>query len=452
MGEGGLFGDVFGSPEMREVFSDRGLVQRWLDAEAALARAEAKVGLVPADVAEEISAQANAAEFDLDALREARNVADHPLIPTVHALTAKCTPRASGYVHWGATSQDIMDTGAVLQLREALVLLEQDLRALGTAVGDLARAHRATPAVGRTHGQHAVPITFGLKAASWLTEVDRHLVRLVELRPRVLVGQLGGAAGTLASLGEAGIRVRQAFCDELGLARPSCAWHSARDGLVEAVLWMSLLAGTCSRIAREFMQLQRSEIAEVEEAQPRGKIGSSTMPQKRNPMTAEEIIAAARLARSMAAPALEIQVGEHERDMSSWGSEWWLLPQAGILTHGALSRTVGLVDQAIVRPEAMRRNLDMLGGLPLAEAVMMRLAPTLGRGPAHELLHDLAREVAESGADFVQLLRNNTVVGGIVTEEQLTEILDPMNYLGSAIADVDATVCSYEGRWGAPRS
>jgi 3-carboxy-cis,cis-muconate cycloisomerase len=445
-GEGGLFGDVFSTREMREVFDDAGLVQSWLDVERALAEAQADVGLIPKDVAAAIATECDVEKFDLVELRQLREVADHPLVPTVWALADHCPPEVGGYVHWGATTQDIMDTGTVLQIRAGLAILESRLWKLTEAVARQVHEHRGTLMAGRTHGQHAVPITFGFKAASWLFEAMTDLERLSGIRQRVLVVQFAGASGTLASLGADGAAVRSALAKRLALGERPISWHSSRDALVDTVAWIGLVAGLCERIAQEVIALQRTEISEVEEAQPAGKVGSSTMPQKRNPMTAEGIVATARMARAMIAPAFEILVGEHERDMSTWESEWDLLPRAFERVDGALRRTVWLVETLRVDPVAMRRNLDGTGGLIAAEAVMMRLAHDMGRQRAHDLIHSIATASVERQVAFRDLLVADDQVLSALGADGIAAALDPTRYLGTAVDDADAVLAEYRHR------
>jgi 3-carboxy-cis,cis-muconate cycloisomerase len=445
-GDGGLFGDVFSTKEMREIFDDAGLVQSWLDVEGALALAQADVGLIPKAAADAIVAECKVEKFDLAELRRLREIADHPLVPTVWALAARCSPEVGGYVHWGATTQDIMDTGAVLQIRRALAILESRLQNLCAAIAQLVDEHQETVMAGRTHGQHAVPITFGFKVASWLFEAMTDLERLAAIKERVLVVEFAGASGTLASVGSHGAAIRSALGKQLGLGERPISWHASRDAFVETVAWIGLVAGLCERIAQEVIALQRTEIAEVEESQPAGKVGSSTMPQKRNPMTAEGIVATARMARSMIAPAFETLAGEHERDMSTWESEWDLLPRAFERADGALNRTVWLVETLRVDSERMRWNLDVTGGLIVAEAVMMRLAEEVGRQRAHDLVHAITTAAVEQKVAFRDLLAANEHVLAGLGVDGIASALDPTSYLGTAVDDAVRVLVEYRRR------
>ena len=452
-GPDALFADRFGTPEMFEIFSDRRMVQGWLDAEVALALAEAALGLIPDEAARTIRSTADASRFDIATLREGIATTDHPLVSTVWNFAEACGPEAGRYVHWGATTQDIMDTGLVLQLREALTVVDSRLEALMGCAAALVDRERATVMAGRTHGQQALPITFGLKAAIWLDELLRHDVRLRQMRPRLLVGQLGGAAGTLAALGRHGMAVQRGFCAYLGLAVPVVAWHTARDSLAELASVMSMLAATCSRIAGEVVQLQRTEIAELEERQDAGNVGSSTMPHKRNPMTSEGIIATERLVRRSVETALGGMSGEHERDMSTWQSEWLWIPELLILLDATVARTGEVLAGLRVRRDRMLENLELTEGLLMSEAVMIALGEQLGRQAAHDLLHEMAMEVSQSDRSFESALMESTsVVDAVGGADRLRELLNPASYLGASDEMIDDVLRRYRSRPGAPGS
>ncbi|MGB7120241.1 MAG: adenylosuccinate lyase family protein, partial [Bradyrhizobium sp.] len=279
-----LFRDAFGTPGMREVFSDRTLIGRYVEVEIALAKAEAKCGVIPVEAADAIARQADASGLDLDVLRQETDNVGYPILPLVHQIAKQCGD-AGRYVHWGATTQDIMDTAVVLQLREGLRLIEADISSLRRTLADLSRRHRDTPMAGRTHLQQALPITFGYKTSIWLAMFDRHAERLQQLKPRLFVGQFAGAAGTLASLGDKGFDVQQALCEELGLGVPVSTWHVARDGFAEAINWLALVTGSLGKIALDIMIMASTEFAEVYEPFVKGRGASSTMPQKRNPIS-----------------------------------------------------------------------------------------------------------------------------------------------------------------------
>jgi 3-carboxy-cis,cis-muconate cycloisomerase len=426
-----LLGDFFGTPAMRAVFDSRALLQAWLDVELALAEAQADCGVIPSDAVAAIRSAARADAYDLEQLRAENTATQHPLVPLVRALTSAAGD-AGRYVHYGATTQDIMDTACVLQVRNALDLLTVDLDAIRAALGVLATTYADTPMAGRTHGQHAVPITFGLKVAVWLDELDRDAERLQACRARVLIGQLAGAAGTLATLGDAAPAVRKAFCNRLGLGEPRSPWHVARDGLAELVSCLALLAGSLERIALEIVRLQSTEVGEAAEPLTPGHVGSSTMPQKRNPHACELAAAACKLLRGLAPVMTASMAGEHERDMAAWAVEWMLIPQAMILASGALGGLRPVAEGLEVDAARMRANLELTGGGIMAEAVMMAAAPVLGRDRAHHELMRLARDASAQGAPLGEVAAADSAFSAALGADALAAALDPAHYLGES--------------------
>ena len=437
-----LFGDQFSTPAMRAVFSDGNTLQTWLDTEAALARAEAAAGIIPKAAAKEIARVARAGLYDLAALKREMDRTKHPIMPLVRAMAAKCRGSAGEYVHWGATTQDIMDTGTVLQLKGAFAEIDAGLEALERALARLARKHRATPMAGRTHGQQALPITFGYKLAVWLAEVRRHRERLSQCRPRVLVGQFAGAVGTLASLGNKGMAVQARMMRELGLGVPEICWHTARDGFAEAASILALAAGTCGKIANEVCVLQRTEIGELEEPNLEGNVGSSTMPHKRNPATSETIVALSRAVAGCVGPALAGLVAEHERYKIGLQAEREFMPRLCCMTDAAIRKTTAVVAGLVVNKAAMRRNLDATRGLLLSEAVMMRLAQSIGRQKAHDVVHHACAEVLDNGVPLIEALRKAPAVRKALTERQIRALLDPEAYTGLSTAFVDKVLAA----------
>jgi 3-carboxy-cis,cis-muconate cycloisomerase len=432
-----LYRDMFGTAPMRAVFSDEGFLERCLEVEAALARAQAGLGLIPKTAASEITAKAKSPVLDLERLKRETEVVGYPILPLVRQLAAACTGDAGGYVHWGATTQDIMDSALVLQLRAALELAEGDLGEVSAALAALARRHRDTPMAGRTHLQQALPVTFGFKAAVWRAPIERHRERLAQLRPRVLVGQFGGAAGTLASLGEDGLAVRAALMRELGLAEPAITWHVARDGVAEAVLFAGLVTGSLAKIATDVMLMMATELGEAFEPFEHGRGGSSTMPQKRNPISSELIVACAKLARQHGALMLDAMVQDFERATGPWHAEWIAVPESFLAMAGALRQAKLMLAGLIVDAARMTRNLGMTSGLIVAEAVMMGLALKLGRQAAHDVVYDACRAAAETDSPLLDLLAANPQVAPHFGRGELERLLDPRNYLGSAGAMVD---------------
>lgn len=427
-----LFRDQFSTPEMRAVFDDRSTLQRWLDTEAALARAEAALGLVPDAAAEEIGRAADASLYDLAAIKAEMDRTAHPIVPLVRAMAARCGGGAGAWVHWGATTQDILDTGLVLQMKAATDLLARDLAALEGLLAGLAREHRTTPMAGRTHGQQALPITFGYKLAVWIDEVRRHRARLRDMRPRVLVGQFSGAVGTFAAIGAPGPEVAERMMADLGLGAPAISRHVAKDGVVEFACTVAMIAGSMGKIAHEIATLQRTEIGELEEPFPPGKVGSSTMPQKRNPAICEAIQALARAAKACVLPAFDGLVAENERDKVANEGERDLVSRVCCHTHAALAKTLYVIGGLTVRTGRMRANLDLTGGLLLSERVMMALAARIGRQRAHDLVYEAAMAAYEAGGSFRDRLVALPEVQDAIGPDALDDLLDPAAYTGLA--------------------
>lgn len=439
-----LFRDAFGTPAMRAVFDERELLRKYVQVEVALAAAEARCGVIPADAARDIAARCSADTLDLDLLRRETEVVGYPILPLVHQL-ARQAADAGGYVHWGATTQDIMDTAVVLQLRDAFDLVEADVAALRQILGGLARKHRDTPMAGRTHLQQALPVTFGYKAAIWLDMFNRHAQRLAQARPRVLVGQFAGAAGTLASLGDRGLEVQQALMEELGLGVPTSTWHVARDGFAEAVNLMAVITGTLGKIATDVMIMASSEMGELYEPFVKGRGASSTMPQKRNPISSELMLACAKGVRQQAGLMLDAMVQDLERATGPWHAEWIAIPEAFILAAGALNQAKFMLGGLVVDGQAMSRNLGLTRGLIVAEAVMMGLAPHLGRQAAHDLVYDACRTVNENGGRLADVLNAMPAVSGRLDPALVERLTDPANYLGMAPQMVDRVLARSPG-------
>ena len=431
-----LFRDLFGTPAMRAVFSDETLARRYVDVEVALAKAQAKVGIIPAAAADEIARCAKSLTLDLAMLKAETDVVGYPIVGIVHQM-AEAAGEVGGYVHWGATTQDIMDTATVLQLRDALALVETDLAGLDDTLSGLTAKHRDTVMAGRTHLQHALPVTFGFKAAVWLSMVRRHRVRLTQLRPRVLVAQFSGAAGTLASLGDKGLEVQAALAAELGLAQPDITWHVARDGIAEAGAFLGLVTGSLAKIAVDVMLMMQTEIGEAFEPFVKGRGSSSTMPQKRNPISCEMIVALSKTVRAQVGLLLDAMAADHERATGPWHLEWIALPEAFIASSGALHQARFMLEGLIVEPETMRRNLDITGGLIVAEAVMMALAPHTGRGAAHDLVYAACRSALEKRTPLIDQLRLMPEVACHFDEAGLRRLVDPAGYLGNAREMID---------------
>jgi len=440
-----LLDPLFRTDAMREVFSDRGRLQGMLDFEAALARAEARAGVIPKTAAAAIGAQCRLKLFDIEALARGAVLAGNTAIPMVKALTALVEKRdrvAAGYVHWGATSQDAMDTGLVLQLRRALDLVDADVVRLSDALARLAKKHRKTPMAGRTWLQHAVPVTFGVKAAGALSTVERHRARLRELRARVLVIQFGGAAGTLASLGGRGLYVGKALAAELKLGEADMPWHAHRDRIAEVATTLGLLTGTLGKIARDLSLLMQTEIGEALERAAPGKGGSSTLPHKRNPVGAAVVLAAATKVPALVSMMLSAMVQEHERGFGNWHAEWETLPEICMLSAGALAQVVQMIEGLEIDTARMRDNLDATQGLILAEAVSAALAPKLGREAAHELIEEACRRAIEQNKPLRDVLAKDSKARKHLSSSDLDRLFDPASYLGVAEQFVDRVLAA----------
>lgn len=436
----GLLDLLFTGAAARAWFSDRARLQGMLDFEAALARAEAKTGVIPQAAVGAIVAQCDATLYDIPELAAATAKAGNPAIPLVKALTAKVAAQdseAARYVHWGATSQDAMDTGLVLQLRQTLTGLQADLGRLSAALAELAAAHRQTPMVGRTWLQHALPITFGLKAAGWLEAIERHRHRLDELRPRLLALQFGGAAGTLAALGDKGLLVATALSEELALGLPAMPWHTARDRIVEFGAALGLLVGSLAKIARDVSLMMQTDIGEAFEPAEEGRGGSSTMPHKRNPVAAAVVLAASTRAPQLVASLLSGMPQEHERGLGGWHAEWATLPELVQIAVGALDQVIQTIAGLEVDSGRMRANLETTNGLIMAEAVMMALGAKIGRLAAHDRIETACRRAVTERRHLRDVLAEDTVVSQHLGLAELDRLFDPLGYIGMAPAMVD---------------
>lgn len=441
-----LFDAYFTAPAMRAIFCDQGRVQGMLDFEAALARAEARVGLIPREAVAPIEAACRADFYDFSALALAIATAGNSAIPLVKALgkrIAAASPEAERYVHLGATSQDAMDSGLVLQLRAAIGLIEADLAALGDALAEQAERHADTPLAGRTWLQQATPVTLGMKLAGLLGAVTRHRQRLAELKPRLLCLQFGGASGSLAALGEQAWPVAEALAVELSLNLPDQPWHTQRDRLVEFASLLGLVAGTLGKLGRDLSLLMQTEAGEVFEPAAPGKGGSSTMPHKRNPVSAAVLIGAATRAPGLVATLFAAMPQEHERSLGLWHAEWESLPELCCLVSGALQHALLVVPGLEVDAARMRRNLDLTQGLVLAEAVSIALAQRIGRDAAHHRVEQCCRQAVKEGAHLRAVLGACAEVTAELSAAELDRLLDPAHYLGQARRWVDRALAEH---------
>jgi 3-carboxy-cis,cis-muconate cycloisomerase len=438
---------MLSSAAMRAVCDDGAFLQHMLDVEAALARAEAAVGVIPKAAAAPIAAACRADRFEIAALAEAATRAGNLAIPLVKALTAEAAKgdaEAARYVHWGATSQDVIDTATMLTLRAGIDALVADLDRAIAGFARLAAKHRNTAMVARTWLQHALPMPFGLKLAEYAAALHRSRGRLKALRDNGLALQFGGAAGTLAALGDKGMAVSEALGRELQLPLPDAPWHTHRDRIAEAASVLAILSGTCGKIARDVSLMMQTDVGEAFEPAGAGRGGSSTMPHKRNPVAAASALAAAAMAPNLAATIFAAQVQEHERSAGPWHAEWPTLPTLLLVTSGALAAIVDMAEGLEVDAERMRANLDTTHGLIMAEAVTMALADKIGKSDAHHLIEEASRKAVASKHHLRDVLANDKRVTTHLDAARLEKLFDPLAYQGASQALIDRLLASLE--------
>ncbi len=440
-----VLGGAFTAPEVAALFSDEQRVQRWLDIEAALAEAQAEIGMIPEAAAKEISSQARVELLDIEALGRDIAEAGHPIVPFLRAFQEICDPSAGEYLHYGTTTQDIIDTGMMLQVRDAFAILRDDLVDIRANLADQARRYRDTVMVGRTHGQQGLPITFGYKIAVWVDEIDRHLARIEEARERVFVGNVTGAVGTMASFGSDGFEVQRRTLEKLDLGVPAICWHSSRDRIAELAMLLVQMTGTMGKVANEIYNLQRTEIDEVREPFHHGKVGSSTMPHKQNPSVCEVVYAVARLVRGNLIPLTDTLYSEHERDAACLRLEWAAMPEAVIYSAAVLRQMKVVSADFRPRPEMMARNVELLGGLLLSERVMLALGDRIGKQTAHEVVYEIAMGSMEKGIPFRESLAEDSRITEAMDADQVEALLDPAAYIGLAPEIVDRVLAGPDG-------
>ena len=432
-----LLGHVWGTDELRAIFSDETRVQKWFDYEAALALAQAELGIIPQAAAAEIAAKAKVGNVDLVAIGAEIRRIKHPLVPALRALQAVCAGGHGEFLHFGPTTQDVLDTGMVLQLRDAHALFARDLKAVGRALYRLAQAHRATPMAGRTHGVQALPITFGHKCAIWLAEAGRNFARLEQAAQRNFVGGMTGAVGTQASFGPRAFELDAMLMARLDLAVADIGWQTARDRLADYANALGLIGGGLAKIAHEIIILSHNEIDEVAEPFAHGKVGSSTMPHKRNPVICEGVGAVGHALRASVGLMQQAMIVEHERDASVWRLEWKALPECCLMTGAMLAQMRHVLEGLEVHADKMRKNLDALGGFLMSERVMFALGDKVGKQSAHELVYEIAMRGIEQGVTFEQALMADGQVKGALGRDELRALLDPTTYVGLAPEIVD---------------
>ena len=438
----GVFDDallkhLWSTDELRAIFSDVNRVQKWYDFEAALALEQAALGIIPREAAQDIAANASVEKVDIEAIAAEIRRIKHPLVPALKAVEKLCKEGHGEYIHFGPTTQDVLDTAVVLQMKDAHGIYLRDMKAIGQALYKLAEAHKSTPMAGRSHGVQALPITFGHKAAIWLSEMGRNYERLREAEPRVFVGGMVGAVGTQASYGPKARELEQRLMKRLGVGVADINWQPARDRFAEYVCVLAIIGQTLGKIANEIVNLEHTELGELFEPFSEGKVGSSTMPHKRNPSSCEAVVGVSRALRYNATLMLECMIIEHERDGSSWRAEWKALPESCLMAGGLLAMMKYVLSGLSVDAPRMRRNLDMLGGFLLSERVMFVLSDKVGKQTAHDLVYEASMHGIEHGVSFERALMQDQRVAAALTPEELRKALDPTTYVGLAPQIVD---------------
>jgi len=442
-----LFAPVLSSAAMRAVCDDATTIQHMLDFEAALARAEAATGIIPASAVEPIAKACKTESFDIAALAEAATRSGNLAIPLVKALTANVATadaEAARYVHWGATSQDVIDTAAMLSLRAGIDALLVDLDRAIAGFAALARKHRNTAVVARTWLQHALPMPFGLKLAEYAAALHRSKLRLTRLRAETLALQFGGAAGTLAALGNKGLVVSEALARELKLALPEAPWHTHRDRIAEAASVFAIISGSCGKIARDVSLMMQTDVGEAFEPAGAGRGGSSTMPHKRNPVAAASALGAATMAPNLAATIFAAQVQDHERSAGPWHAEWPTLPALMLVTSGALAAIVDLAEGLQVDAARMRANLDATHGLIMAEAVTFALAEKIGKSDAHHLIEAASKKAIADQKHLRDVLTSDSKMTAHLDARQIAALFEPMAYQGVSQELIDRLLASLD--------
>jgi adenylosuccinate lyase len=437
-----LLGHLWSTPELHAIFGDQPRMQSWLDILAALAQAQADVGLIPAEAAAAIGAPAQVQLLDLAEVAARGRATGHSTLGLIQCLQAVLPEHAREWVYDGATVQDVSDTWVALTARRMADIAARDLSRIQAAAAALARRYRDSVMSGRTHGQAGLPITFGFKAAVWVAELRRHQERIAQGRRRWEVAQLGGALGTMEFWGERALPLLDAFAARLDLAAPEIPWLTARDRVAEFTAVLAMITGTLGKIGQEVYELQRSELAEVYEPWPPGQVGSITMPHKRNPELSEQLVSLSRLVRADAAVVLEGMVHEHERDGRAWKAEWVAVPEACLLTGAALAMGVSLLEGLQVDEQRMRANLDDRQGYPLSEPVMRLATERLGKHTAHALVYEAARTGLADGVDLAGAIAGHPVLGAALDAAEVAQALDPAGALGAATAFVDRVLAA----------
>ncbi len=434
--------DVFSTPEMRAIFDEKAVMQRWLDFEAALAGAQAELGIIPRDAAEIIAEKCRVDALDMDAVREGYTRSRNSVIPVLGALRKACGS-AGQFVHYGATTQDVLDTGLVMGVRRAIDLIYQDLRRIEFLCISMSKKYALVPMVGRTHGQHALPVTFGLKVSVWAGEIRRHIQRIKFTFHNMRFGQLGGAVGTMAALGDRAFDVATACLGRLGLEHDPASWHTARDRMAECASVLAMASMTLSKVADEIFHLQETERGELSEPPPQGA-SSSTMPHKQNPVICQRVVSLSMHIRALSGTVLECMAHEHERDPRALWSEWLAMPQLCIYAGAVSSYMCSVLSNLGINASRMYDNLKMFGEFSVSEWLMFRLAESMGRPAAQAKVRELTQKAISSGSTLVDALLSDPVTGAMFERNDLAPLEKPELYTGMAEEIVQRVVSSIE--------
>lgn len=438
--------NVFSTPEMTLIFDEKTRYQRWLDFEAALARVQGEMGVIPHEAAEEIGRKARVEHLDWDSIHENYLNSRNSIVPLISGLRKACKGGYGEYVHFGVTTQDVLDTAEILELRDTLRLIYRDLRALEVVCLNMAKQHRSTPMVARSHGQQALPTTLGLKVAVWLNEIRRHIERVKYVYGEIGVGQLGGAVGTMAALGPQAVEVASRTLNVLGLKHSIVAWHNSRDNVAEVASVVSLLTTTCAKVANEIFQLQKTEIGELREAVPGTSATSTTMPHKKNPVICQRIVVLSRHVRYLSGVIMESVAHEHERDARCLWAEWLAVPQLCIYAGTALQYMLDVLSGLKIQVDRMRENLHVQKSLITSEWLVFRLSGTIGKMKSLEKVRELSGKASDAGLSLKDAVMKDPEIGSLLTPEELTCLDHPEKYVGHAVQIVDHAIEEIEAK------
>lgn len=434
--------NIWGTEELYAIFNDRQIIQNWLDYEVALAQVQAELKIIPEAAATEIERNCSVDKLDFDLVAQNMKKVKHRMVSVLKTVEQSCANGHGEWIHFGATTQDVLDTATVVALKQVHEIIKRDLSAVAGKICRMAEKHRNTPMVGRTHAVHALPITFGHKCAIWLRELSRHHERLIDVQKRVFVGSFVGAVGTQASLGPIAHEVEARLMQRLGLMQADISWAPARDRFAEYAALLGLISGTINKIGNEIYLLQRDEIGEFAEGFTLGKMGSSTMPHKRNPTALENINASAKVLRHNVSLMMEAMVHENERDSVAWKLEWKALPEICVMAGGMLAQLDQVLGSLVVNTDVMRRNLGLMGSMLLSERLMFALAPKLGKQTAHELVYEAAMQARSQNKPFEETLAEYDQIRAVLSPDELDALMDPTTYVGVAPEVVDRVVAA----------